>query len=219
MPGARLRGGVSLSRRRLAVGFALLALLGLALVLRPERVLPLLRDVLFSTWFPLVLVVLYLARPLLGWPITLLSVLVGFRYGFWVGLPLALFGAVSTSLIPYSAARYLDFEGRWLSRLRGGSRRYFRAVGDLRGVVAARLVPTPAEAISGAAGVARVPLWAFVLGTAVGELPWTVAAVLLGSSLDAFVLGAAEVDWRLAVAIAAAGLVLLAGPAYRLLGD
>ncbi|MFC7201733.1 TVP38/TMEM64 family protein [Halospeciosus flavus] len=207
---------MSHSRRRLVAGLSLLVLFGVALVLRPERVFPIVRDVLASPWFPVVLVALYLARPFLGWPITILSVLVGFRYGFWVGLPLALFGAVATSLIPYTAARYLDFEGRWLSRLRGGSRRYFQAVGDLRGVVAARLVPTPAEAISGAAGVARVPVWAFVLGTAVGELPWTVAAVLLGSSLDRFVLGAAEVDWRLAVAIAVAGLALLAGPAWKL---
>ncbi|MFB6189365.1 MAG: TVP38/TMEM64 family protein [Halapricum sp.] len=210
---------MSLSRRRLLVGIAVLAFLALAAVLRPARVLPALRGAVASPWFPAVLVGLYLVRPLLGWPITVLSVLVGFRYGFWVGLPLALAGAVATSLLPYEAARRFDVEGPWLSRLRGGSRRYFGVAGDFRGVVAARLVPTPAEAISGAAGAAGVPLRVFAAATAVGELPWTVAAVFIGSSLDAFVLGAADVDWRLALAIAVAGLALLAGPAYRLAGE
>ena len=174
------------TRRRLAVGFALLGLLALALLVRPEAAIAHIREVLFSPWFPVVLLGLYALRPFLGWPITFLSALVGFRYGIVVGMPIALAGVVGTSLIPYTAGRRFDLDGPIMGRFVGGSQRYFRTAGDLRGVVAARLAPTPAEPISAAAGFGGVPLPAFVLGTLLGELPWTIAAVTLGHSLSAY---------------------------------
>lgn len=208
-----------LSRRRLAAGLAITAFAGAALVASPEAMITRVRDTLHSPWFPVILVGLYLARPFLAWPITLLSALVGYRYGFVVGVPLALVGAAGTSLIPYVAGRRLPPDGRVLGRLVGGSRRYFTATGDLRGVIAARFAPTPAEPVSAAAGAARVPATAFVLGTLVGELPWTIAAVALGTSLGAFDPSRISIDWRLAAIGAVAAGVVLAGPAYRAATD
>lgn len=203
------------TRKRLAFGGALLALLGLALVLRPDRVIGELRSVLFSPWFPVVLAGLYLLRPFLGWPIIVLSALVGYRYGVVLGFPIALAGVVGTSLIPYAAGRHFDLDGPISGRFVGGSQRYFRTAGDLRGIIAARLAPTPAEPISAAAGFGGVPLGPFVLGTLIGELPWTIAAVTLGHSLNVYAVDAIEVDWWVAVAGALAALLLLAGPLYR----
>jgi len=203
------------TRRRLAIGAALGSLLILATVLRPTLVIRELRGLLFSEWFPVVLVGLYAVRPFLGWPITVLSTLVGFRYGVVLGLPIALTGVVGTSLIPYAAGRRFDLDGPVLGRFVGGSRRYFHTAGDLRGVIAARLAPTPAEPVSAAAGVGGVPVPAFVAGTLVGELPWTIAAVTVGHSLSAYSLARIGIDWRLAASGLVAALVLLAGPAYR----
>ena len=204
------------ARRHVAIGLVALSLVTLGLVLSPGDVLDRLRAWLASPWFPAVLVGLYLLRPLLAWPITALSVLVGFRYGVTVGVPLALAGAVLTSLIPYAFGRYYRDRAGPFAGLVAGSERFFGATGGLRGVVAVRLAPTPAEPVSIAAGAGRVGVGAFVLGTAIGELPWTVAAVVAGHSLSRLAVdGVVVVEPWLVVAAAAGGAALLAGPAFR----
>jgi uncharacterized membrane protein YdjX (TVP38/TMEM64 family) len=210
---------VPVTRRRAAVGLGLLALFAVGAAVAPERVFARLRWAVDSPWFPLLLVGLYAVRPFLAWPILVLSALVGFRYGPTVGVPVALAGAVATSLIPYAAGRRAAAgvaTGGALGQLVAGSERYFAAAGDLRGVVAARLVPTPAEAISAAAGMGGVSLGAFALGTAVGELPWVVAAVVAGSSARRLAAAGFRPDPGLVAALLAAGLLLLAAPAYRI---
>lgn len=203
------------SRRGLLTATVATLLVALGLLLSPTAVVDRLGSLLSSPWFPLVLVGLYLVRPALAWPITALSVLVGYRYGLALGLPIALLGAVGTSLLPYAAARYLRTDAGWIGRAAEGSERFFSATGDLRGVTAARLAPTPAEAISAAAGVARVPVAAFVAGTLVGELPWTVAAVLAGHSMRRLSLADATPGLPLVVGLAVVAALVLAGPAYR----
>ena len=203
------------TRRGLATAAIAVAVVAAGLLVSPGALLDRLGSLLFSPWFPLVLVGLYLLRPALAWPITALSVLVGYRYGLALGLPVALVGVVGTSLIPYAVARHLRTDAGWIGRATEGSERYFSATGDLRGVIAARLAPTPAEAISAAAGVARVPVAPFVVGTLIGELPWTVAAVLAGHSMRRLSLADASPDpWLVAVLALVAALVLV-GPAYR----
>lgn len=202
-------------RRAIGAGVLLATLVALGLLVRPAAVLDRSRALLFSPWFPVVLVGLYLVRPALAWPITAISVLVGYRYGVALGLPIALVGAVGTSLIPYAIARTVRPDAGWLGRFTDGSERYFGGTGGFRGTVAARLVPTPPEAISAAAGVAHVPVTAFALGTLVGELPWTIAAVVAGHSMRQLRLSAAAPDpWLVVTGAVAAGIVL-AGPALR----
>ena len=205
------------SRRGLLTTALVAVLVAAGLLVSPTAVLERSGELLFSPWFPLVLVGLYLVRPALAWPITALSVLVGYRYGLALGLPVALVGAVGTSLIPYAAARRLRTDDGWIGRATEGSERFFAATGDLRGVVAARLAPTPAEAISAAAGVARVPVASFVAGTLIGELPWTVAAVLAGHSMRRLSPADASPDPWLVVGGVAVALLVLARPAYRFL--
>jgi uncharacterized membrane protein YdjX (TVP38/TMEM64 family) len=71
--------------------------------------------------------------------------------------------------------------------------------------------------VSAAAGVSGVRLRTFVVGTALGEVPWVVAGVLAGSSMDALTAGslAGALDLRLVLAVALVGLLLVAGPVYR----
>lgn len=204
------------ARRAILAGLVVALLVGLGLVLSPATVIGAARSALYSPWFPLVLAGLYLVRPLLAWPISALSLLVGYRYGLLVGFPVAMAGVIVTSLIPYAAARYFRADTGLLGRATDGSERYFSAAGDVRGVIAARLAPVPAEVISSAAGLGRVRVPAFVLGTAIGETPWTGAAVLAGHSMHRLALsGTDAVDPRLAIAGLLAAAVLLAGPVYR----
>lgn len=208
------------TRRHVAVGLVVAGLLLLGLLLSPGDAVDRLRAWAASPWFPVALVGLYLLRPLLAWPITALSAIVGFQYGVALGVPLALGGAVATSLIPYAFGRYYRDRAGPLAGAVAGSERFFAATGGLRGVVAVRLAPTPAEPVSIAAGAGRVRVTAFVAGTAIGELPWTVAAVLAGHSLSRLSLaGMTAVNpWLVAAGLAAA-LALLSGPAYRWFRD
>ncbi len=204
------------ARRHAAVAVAASVALGVAV--SPSRALDALDALLYSPWFPVVLAGLYLARPFLAWPIAVLALLVGYRYGVALGVPLALSATVTTSLIPFVGARYFRAEDGVFGRLTGGSRRFFEVTGDLHGVIAARLAPAPTEAVSVAAGLADVSTPAFVAGTAVGQLPWTVVAVVAGHSMDHFsTAGFDGVDIPLVAAGAAVALAIVARSVYRYL--
>lgn len=162
--------------------------------------------------FGILLVGAYLLRPALAWPISAVSIAVGFVLGA-AGIPVALGGAVLTCLPPYLLARATGESGA-LGTAGDVGERYFRATGALRGVVAARLAPFPADPVSYTAGLAGIPLGAYTLGTAIGELPWVVAAVLVGASAERLVTtGATAVP--LVVGASAVAALLLAGPVYR----
>jgi len=201
--------------KRYAAGVLVAAVVVVAVVVRPDRALGVLRTALASPWSPAILVGLYAVRPLLGWPISLLSALVGFKYGVFVGVPVALAGAVGTSLLPYLAGRFAPSDGRLFGRFSDGSTRYFDAAGPMRGLVAARLAPTHPEPVSAAAGAGGVSLRAFAAGTLLGELPWVLGAVAVGSGLDAFTMQATAVDPVYVAAGLLAALVVLSPVAYR----
>ncbi|MFB6253049.1 MAG: TVP38/TMEM64 family protein [Halobacteriaceae archaeon] len=203
--------------RQLLTGLLIIGIVGFsALFLSPNLSYEILHKFVFSPLFPLILIGLYIIRPFIAWPITILSALVGFRYGIIIGIPIALGGAVVTSLLPYGFGRYFQTDKGIIGNISAGGERFFEQTGELRGVIAARLAPTPAEAISAGAGVSRVSLGMFVLGTAIGELPWTVAAVIVGSSLEYFTFQRVNIKIEFIIATGVLALVLLAKPAYRI---
>jgi uncharacterized membrane protein YdjX (TVP38/TMEM64 family) len=173
--------------------------------------------------FGVAVVACYLLRPLVAWPTTLVAVVVGYGYGVAVGVPVGLAGAVLTSMPVFATGRYLgdgeDNPLSWLApgeRFLAAARSYFETTGDFRGVMAARLAPVPADAVTATAAMTGVSLPAFAAATVVGELPWTIAAVLVGSSLSSLTThGVGAVDLRLVVGLAVAAVVLLAGPLFR----
>ncbi|WP_435197163.1 TVP38/TMEM64 family protein [Natronomonas sp. EA1] len=201
--------------RRQLVGMVLLA--GVAgtgaLLLSPAAVLARTTALAAHPWqFVGLLLAAYLVRPLFAWPISVVSIAVGVVLGP-VGIPVALAGAVLTCLPPYLLARTTGHAGL-LGRVGTAGERYFAGAGPLRGVVAARLAPLPADPVSYTAGLARVPLSAYALGTALGETPWVTAAVLLGASTRTVQTEGVHA-LPLVVAAAALAVLLLAGPAYR----
>jgi uncharacterized membrane protein YdjX (TVP38/TMEM64 family) len=166
-----------------------------------------------------VLVALYLVRPLLAWPISALSVLLGYLLGP-VAIPIALAGAVVTTLPAYAVARYFGHETGLLARVGDAGTTVRRTTGDLRGITAVRLAPLPTGPVSYAAGLAGVPLRPYVAGTALGEAPWVATTVLLGASMGELVAVGPSADPLLLVTtVALAVLLLLSGPAYRRVAD
>jgi uncharacterized membrane protein YdjX (TVP38/TMEM64 family) len=161
------------------------------------------------------LLALYLVRPLLAWPISALSVLLGYLYGPAV-IPVALAGAVVTTLPPYALARSLEHDAGLFARVGDAGAVVRRTAGDLRGTMAARLAPLPTDPVSYTAGLAGVPLRPYLVGTAAGEAPWVATAVLLGASMGQLTSVGLSADPLLLVTTAAlAALLVVSGPAYR----
>lgn len=169
--------------------------------------------------FGAALVALAAIRPFLAWPNTLLAVAVGYGYG-WTGLPLGIALLTLTALPAYRLARAGRSQARAAlpaaDRLFDASERFATATGGVRAVAAMRLFPIPSDAVSVGAGVADVRTRPFLLGTAVGELPWVVVGIAVGVSLDRLAAGGlSAVDPIAIVAMAGIGALLLSGPLYR----
>lgn len=199
-------------RRLLAAGLVLGVLVG-AVFVSPARAVALVTG-LPDAAFLGALVALYLLRPFLGVPLSPFSVLIGFRYGL-PGVGLALAGTLLTSLPPYLAGGYLRGDDGVFDRLAGLGERAIATVGDLRGVVAARLSPAPADAVSYAAGVSGVPARAYVLGTLLGEIPWATGFVALGASLETLAVTGLAPDPALVAASALLAALLVGLPLAR----
>ena len=209
-----------MNRRYVALG----ALLGLVVV-ASWLASP---DVAFGTleWlasdpfrFAVALVALSAVRPFLAWPTTLVAVAVGFGYG-WVGVPFGVVLLTLTALPPYYLARFGRAEpstdGGISGRISETGERFVAAAGGTRTVAATRLLPMPSDAVSLGAGVAGVRLRPFLIGTAVGELPWVIAGVAIGVSADRLASGdLSALDPALFVGMAGVATLLLAGPIYR----
>ena len=200
------------TRRRVAIGAVLAVAVAGALLTSPDAVLA------RATWLvadPVRLVaaavVFAVVRPLVAWPTTLLAVLLGYGIGF-AGFPIALVLVTLTSVPPFVLASHLGGDGE----VAAAGAAFVERTGGVRSVVASRLVPAPSDVVSVAAGVAGVRLPTFLVGTAIGEIPWVLAGTFVGISAETITAGtiATVADPRL---IAAAGIVaalLVAPTAY-----
>lgn len=205
------------NRAKLAVAaVAVAAVAALSRLVPPRRLL----DVLASIDGPTLLAVLfacYLLRPAFAAPLSLFSVFVGYEFGPILGLAIALAGTVITCLPPFFAARWFRTDGGLFGRLARVGDAAFDETGGVRGMIAARLSPVPADAVSYGAGLSNLSLRTFVLGTLIGEVPWATGFVLVGHSLSS--VSAADLDPspELVAALTVLAALLVAGPAYRLL--
>ena len=202
-------------RTRVIFGLSLLVVAAAALLVSPDAALETLSWLAADPLrFLLAVVVLAAVRPLFAWPTTLVGVAAGFGFGVVAGLPLAVALYTLTSVPPYLLGQRAGGDGR----VAAAGRRVRDATGDLRAVAASRLLPAPSDVVSVGSGVAGVPLGAYLLGTAVGELPWALASVVAGASLDTLASGSAVdvFDPRFVVGVTALGALALAGPLYRL---
>ncbi|MDB9280636.1 MULTISPECIES: VTT domain-containing protein [Halorubrum] len=212
--------------RYAVAGVLVAAVAAVTLAVSPEAALSRLRWLATDPLrFGAAVVALAAVRPLLAWPTTLLAVAVGFGYG-WAGTPLALALVVGTALPPYALARAGRFrlrDGANAGDASGIADRFCRAgerfaaeSGSVRAVTGTRLLPLPSDAVTVGAAAAGVGVRPFIAGTAFGELPWVLAGVAVGVSLDRLAAsGGSLVDPAVVLGMAAVGVLILAGPLYR----
>lgn len=153
-------------------------------------------------------VVIYVLRPLLFFPATLLTLLGGFLFGPILGIFYTIIGSNGSALAAYFVARFL---GQDLLQDKEGSQgfisRYARQMRDnsFETVLLMRLIFLPYDLVHYVAGFLRIDWRAFILATAIGSVPGTISFVLLGSSfgtLDELAAGQVSVNpWALGLSI------------------
>jgi uncharacterized membrane protein YdjX (TVP38/TMEM64 family) len=141
-------------------------------------------DVAERPWAPVGVLALYLLRPLLLVPITVVNLASGFVLGFLPGLALAMTGTLASASVGYGIGRLLGSFGlvgelptRW-AMLRALRRRSFESV------VAGGLMYFHADAVNFPAGLLRIRFPVFLAGIAVGNTLTMTSAVLAGSSVE-----------------------------------
>jgi uncharacterized membrane protein YdjX (TVP38/TMEM64 family) len=202
-------GMESATRRQLLGVASLLAVAAIAaVVVSPSRVVGRLEGLADQpALFVAVVALVYLVRPFVLWPVSIVAVALGYLYGVALAFPVAILGSLLTGTPPYLLGRYARTDAGLFGTVSSSGERLVRAVGETRGVVAARFSPIPGDPISYGSGIAGVSPRAFYLGTAVGEVPWAAVAVVTGASMRE--LSASGLPHSPALLVALAGLAVL----------
>lgn len=147
-------------------------------------------DAVDSAWWGIAAFVgVYLIRPIVLFPASILTIAGGVLFGP-AGIPVVMVAANSSALIAYGIGRLLgtapgddvavatgdaSFVARWRNRLRTNS---------FETVFVMRLLFLPYDLVNYVCGALRIRWTSFLLATALGSLPGTISFVLLGASLE-----------------------------------
>lgn len=145
-----------------------------------------LQTILSSNWFgPALYIGVYLLRPVILFPASLLTILGGSVFGLWPGFLIVLIAGTVSAVIPYGIGRWFSSEAtepantsalqRFVHLLR---RNPFQAV------LTMRLIYLPYDAVSLVAGSVRIPFGSFILATGLGNLAGTLSFVGIGAALE-----------------------------------
>lgn len=155
-----------------------------------------------GAWGPVILVLIYILGTVSFVPGTLLTLLAGSMFGFWLGTAVVIVGLSLGSYLAFLMGRYLlrDPLSQWMQnqtwtgRLKSGLEET-----GLRFIIVARLVPLfPFNAFNLACGVLPLSGKDYLLGSFIGMLPGTMAYVYAGAAgcrlIDPLLRG--ELQWR-----------------------
>jgi uncharacterized membrane protein YdjX (TVP38/TMEM64 family) len=195
------------------VALALVAPLGLALVWRyspladlltPESVDRFATHLASVWWAPLAIVLAYTPASLIMFPRPLITLAAVIAFGPWLGFALAMSGVLLAALATYGAGRALhrdtvrSIAGERLNRMM----RVLRTNGVLA-VTIVRMVPIAPFVVENiVAGAIRIDAWRYLVGTALGMLPGTLAATVFANELEALLADPGSVRWGLLAALA-----------------
>lgn len=146
-----------------------------------------LNDVLTGTWYgPLIYIGVYLLRPLILFPASLLTILAGSIFGLAAGFVYALIAGTLSAGLPYALGRWfasdddpVEEADNRIQQFTGMMRRH-----PFQAVLTMRLLYLPYDVVSIVAGNLKLPFIAFALATAIGNIGGTFAYVGVGASVE-----------------------------------
>jgi len=154
---------------------------------------------------PLTFILIYTLRPLLLFPATLLTIAAGFVFGPLLGVLLVVIGSNASALLAYTVGRFFG-QGLLDERQTVGLvQRYAARLRDhsFETVFIMRLIFLPYDLVNYLAGFMRIRWGSFIVATALGALPGTLAFTLFGASIERFDGGIPALNpWVLAASVA-----------------
>ena len=158
----------------------------LAGLLEPQRITRWAREAGDAWWAPLLVVVAYTPASVVMFPRPVITLFAVVAFGPWFGFGYAMLGIELAAWLSYVAG--LRFSRGTVRRMAGHKLNRVMDVLRNRGllaITALRLVPLAPFSVEGVvAGALRIRLWHFMLGTAIGILPGTLAATIFGQQLE-----------------------------------
>lgn len=157
--------------------------------LSPLQVVQQLLDFLKNgVWGVMIYVALYSIRPLILFPSTILTLAGGFVFGPFLGVLYTIIASNISSTIAFYVGRFF---GEGLLKDDGSDgliQRYARRMREnsFETVMTMRFIFLPYDAVSYLAGFLKIHYWAFILATALGSIPGTIAFVGFGASIESF---------------------------------
>jgi len=164
-------------------------------------------------WAPLVTVLAYTPAVITMFPRSPITLFAVIAFGPWLGFLYAMLGAELAAGLTFVAGKQLD--RNTVRRVAGARLNDMIQVLRRRGllaITALRLVPlAPFSVESVVAGAVGVKAWHFMLGSAIGILPGTLASTIFGDQLHAALKDPATVNyWLLAAVIVVMAAATLA---------
>ena len=149
---------------------------------------------------------IYLVRPLLLLPVTILTMFCGYLFGPLWGVAIAHTAAVGSASAGYLAVRWWrggrspTADPAWTERLR---------LRTFETVLVSRLSFVPGDLVNGMAGALALPFTPFAVATVLGGLPGTVVGVLAGAAMHGEGFRAAALHLRPGFILASLALAAL----------
>lgn len=141
-------------------------------------------SVLRESWYgPLLYGLVYLVRPLVLFPASIITALAGAVWGIRDGVLYATIAATLSSLIPYGVGRWF---GASHTKLPGALGRFEKLLSKngFESTLAIRLFYVPYDVGSFIAGFVKVPIWQFLAATVLGSVFGTLTFVSIGATID-----------------------------------
>ena len=146
-----------------------------------------------GVWGVLIYIVLYAVRPLILFPSTILTLAGGFVFGPVLGVLYTIIASNISSTIAFYVGRFFgegifNEETLKVSETFRVLEKYARRMREnsFETVMTMRFIFLPYDAVSYLAGFLKIKYWAFILATALGSIPGTIAFVGFGASVESF---------------------------------
>lgn len=163
-----------------------------------------LRSLLADQWWGVPLfIAVYILRPVVLFPASVLTILAGVAFGLFWGVVLTIIASNLSTASSYGVGRYFaspqlidKFSGRLGSAIRRAIDRPFETT------LIMRLLSMPFDAVGYVAGFARLRFVPFMLGSAIGTLVGTIAFVGFGASIESLEDGTPSINpWLIVVSV------------------
>jgi phospholipase D1/2 len=170
----------------------------------PDRVTTWARSFGDQWWAPLIVLAAYTPASFVMFPRPVITLFAVVAFGPWLGFVYALAGIEIAAWLTYVLGMLLRRDT--VRRVAGSNLNRIIEMMRRRGLIAMtalRLVPLAPFIVEGiVAGAVRIKLWHFMVGTAIGMLPGTLAATILSEQLQAALEDPSEVNyWLIGAAV------------------